>query len=77
MFTITRILEGLDGGAGRRGAAVWRDLTSLDFSRAVAFLQGSAKSLEDIEVLEVVPKWAPLRTLLDVFKAGTCLSLRE
>ena len=84
MFTIARVLLGLEG-VGRTGAAVWRlfgvvwrDLTSLDFSRgAVAFLQEKAKFIENIEVLEVVPKWAPLKTSLDVFKAGNCLSLRE
>ena len=81
MFAINRILQGLEG-VGRRGAAVWRDLAPFDviwrrlISRgAIAFLQESVKFLENIEVLEVVPKSPPLKTTLDVFKARKLLEL--
>ena len=38
-------------------------------------MQNTAKNLENIEVLEVVPKSAPLKTSLDVFQARKLLEL--
>ena len=53
-------------GVGRTSAAIrrlfdviWRRLISRG---AVALLQEKAKFIEKIEVIEVVPKWAPLKT---------------
>ena len=51
---------------------VWRGLI---LRGAIAFLQKTAKFPENIEVLEVVPKSAPLKTSLDVFKARKLLEL--
>ena len=66
------------GGVGTPGAAVWRRLASLDFSMGQShFGRGAAKFIENIEVLEVVPKWAPLKTSLDVFRAVQLLELAK
>ena len=49
-------------GGGRTGAAVWRAWRRLFLRSAFGFLEKPATFLEDIEVLEVGPKSASLKT---------------
>ena len=61
-FTITRVLRYFEGGSVVQAppfGAVWRGSI---LRGAVDFLQKAAKFLENIEVLEVGPKSASLKT---------------